>query len=71
MSTSNRDDSNLTTVGWVSYILHLVVAVGAVLPGAQASILLLLLSPSSWTWSSAATPWAPGTKAISAGASIR
>ncbi|MFT4190737.1 MAG: hypothetical protein QM617_04325, partial [Comamonas sp.] len=30
--------------GWVSYILHLIVAVAAVLPGAQASILLLLLA---------------------------
>jgi uncharacterized membrane protein len=39
----NTDDS-LKTWGWVSYILHLVVAVGAVLPGAQASIGLLLIA---------------------------
>ncbi len=37
-------DSSLKTWGWASYILHLVVAVGAVLPGAQASIALLLIA---------------------------
>ena len=37
-------DESLKTWGWVSYILHLVVAVGAVLPGAQASIVLLLIA---------------------------
>ena len=37
-------DDSLKTWGWVSYILHLVVAVGAVLPGAQASIALLLIA---------------------------
>lgn len=37
-------DPNLRTWGWVSYILHLVVAVGAVLPGAQASVVLLLIA---------------------------
>lgn len=35
---------SLKTVGWVSYILHLVVAVGAVLPGAQASPVLLIIA---------------------------
>lgn len=30
--------------GWVSYFLHLVVAVAAVLPGAQASVALLLIA---------------------------
>ncbi|MCW5655017.1 hypothetical protein [Hydrogenophaga sp.] len=34
----------LKTVGWVSYILHLIVAVGAVLPGAQASTALLIVA---------------------------
>ena len=34
----------LKTVGWVSYLLHLVVAVGAVVPGAQAGALLLLVA---------------------------
>jgi phosphoribosyl-ATP pyrophosphohydrolase len=37
-------DDSLKTWGWVSYILHLIVAIGAVLPGAQASVLLLLLA---------------------------
>ncbi len=37
-------DDSLKTWGWVSYILHFVVAVGAVLPGAQASIGLLLIA---------------------------
>ena len=33
---------SLKTWGWVSYLLHLVVAVGAVVPGAQPSVMLLL-----------------------------
>jgi uncharacterized membrane protein len=37
-------DDSLKTWGWVSYFLHLVVAIGAVLPGAQASIGLLLIA---------------------------
>src|ERR1700757_2430112 len=41
--TVDPDDS-LKTWGWVSYILHLLVAIGAVLPGAQASIGLLLIA---------------------------
>ena len=35
---------SLKTISWISYVMHLVVAVGAVLPGAQASVLLLLLA---------------------------
>jgi len=35
---------SLKTVGWISYFLHLIVAVGAVLPGAQASLALLLIA---------------------------
>ena len=34
----------LRTWGWVSYLLHLVVAVAAVLPGAQVSIALLAVA---------------------------
>lgn len=34
----------LRTWGWVSYILHLIVAVAAVIPGAQISIGLLLIA---------------------------
>jgi uncharacterized membrane protein len=35
-------DASLRTVGHISYALHAIVAVGAVLPGAQASVVLLL-----------------------------
>ena len=38
---SQRDDA-LKTIGHISYALHAIVAVGAVLPGVQASVLLLL-----------------------------
>ena len=38
---SERDDS-LRTIGHISYALHAVVAIGAVLPGVQASVVLLL-----------------------------
>ena len=38
-----RADS-LKTWGWVSYLLHLIVAVGAVVPGAQVSIALLIIA---------------------------
>ena len=37
-------DEGLKTWGWVSYLLHLVVAVAAVLPGAQVSIALLVVA---------------------------
>ncbi len=33
---------SLNTVGTISYVLHLIVAVGAVIPGAQASAVLLI-----------------------------
>lgn len=39
-----RPDSSLATFGWISYILHLIVAVAAVIPSAQASIALLLIA---------------------------
>lgn len=35
---------SLKTVGWVSYFLHLIVAVAAVLPGAQASPVVLIIA---------------------------
>ncbi len=35
---------SLRTWGWISYFLHLVVAVAAVLPGAQVSIAILLVA---------------------------
>ncbi len=37
-------DRSLKTIGHVSYLLHTIVAVSAVLPGAQASVLLLLVA---------------------------
>lgn len=37
-------NNSLKTWGWISYLLHLVVAVAAVLPGAQVSIILLLVA---------------------------
>jgi uncharacterized membrane protein len=37
-------DRSLKTVGHISYLLHLVVAIGAVLPGVQASIVLLIVA---------------------------
>ena len=40
---SERERS-LKTVGHISYLLHTIVAVGAVLPGVQASVLLLLIA---------------------------
>ena len=40
---SQRDDS-LRTVGHISYALHAIVAIGAVLPAFQASIALLLVA---------------------------
>lgn len=40
----NGRDASLKTLGHVSYLLHTIVAVSAVLPGAQASVLLLLIA---------------------------
>ncbi|QNP49728.1 DUF4870 family protein [Diaphorobacter aerolatus] len=36
--------NSLKAIGWVSYILHLIVAVAAVIPSAQASVALLLIA---------------------------
>lgn len=35
---------SLMNLGWLSYLLHLIVAIGAVLPGTQASVALLLIA---------------------------
>lgn len=40
---SSREDS-LRTIGHISYALHAVVAVGAVIPGAQPGVLLLVIA---------------------------
>jgi uncharacterized membrane protein len=37
-------EASMRTVGHISYALHAIVAVGAVLPGAQGSVLLLLVA---------------------------
>jgi uncharacterized membrane protein len=39
---SSEREASLRTVGHISYLLHTIVAVSAVIPGAQASIALLL-----------------------------
>ena len=39
---NDERDSSLRTIGHVSYALHAIVAVSAVIPGVQASVLLLL-----------------------------
>ncbi len=43
MDDSLNKDSN-RTISWVSYILHLIVAVSAVIPGAQVSPVLLVVA---------------------------
>lgn len=40
----NEQQTSLKNVGHVSYLLHLIVAVGAVMPGAQASVALLIVA---------------------------
>ena len=42
--TLDDKDRGLKTIGHISYALHAIVAVGAVLPGAQGSVLLLLIA---------------------------
>jgi len=43
-TTDNKKAQSLKSVGWLSYILHLIVAVGAVLPSAQPGIALLIVA---------------------------
>jgi len=42
VTVQDKNEESLRTVGWVSYLLHLAVAIGAVVPGAQVSVLILL-----------------------------
>ncbi len=44
MSTDDLQTDSDLTISWVSYILHLVVAVSAVIPGAQIGPLLLVVA---------------------------
>ena len=39
-----KPDESLKTVGHVSYLLHTIVAVGAVIPGAQVGVFLLVVA---------------------------
>jgi len=41
---SGEAEASLRQIGHISYALHAIVAVGAVLPGAQGSVLLLLVA---------------------------
>ena len=43
-SSSSPEIQGLKAWGWVSYLLHLIVAVAAVLPGAQVSVFLLIIA---------------------------
>ncbi|MBK5257603.1 MAG: hypothetical protein JJE39_16385 [Vicinamibacteria bacterium] len=45
MQTSVTSPSDkVNAIGWVSYILHLIVAIAAVVPGIQASVILLIVA---------------------------
>ena len=43
-AVDNDKAQKLKTVGWFSYVLHLVVAIGAIIPGAQAGAALLIVA---------------------------
>ena len=43
-SSSSAEIEGLKAWGWVSYLLHLIVAVAAVVPGAQVSVFLLIVA---------------------------
>jgi len=42
--TPDERAESLKTFGWISYLLHLIVAIAAVLPGAQPSAALLIVA---------------------------
>ncbi len=44
ITVDSEKAQDLKTVGWVSYVLHLVVALGALIPGAQAGLVLLIIA---------------------------
>ena len=43
-TTDSEKAQSLKSVGWLSYILHLIVAVGAVLPATQPGVALLIVA---------------------------
>ena len=44
IEVESERERSLRTIGHLSYLLHAIVAVGAVLPGVQGSVLLLLIA---------------------------
>ena len=44
MSTDDLQQDSDLTISWISYVLHLIVAVSAVVPGAQVGPLLLVVA---------------------------
>lgn len=42
VQTNDQKAEDLKAIGWVSYVLHLIVALGAVIPGAQPGAALLI-----------------------------
>ncbi|MEO6291612.1 MAG: hypothetical protein ABIO88_03225 [Burkholderiaceae bacterium] len=44
LGIDNEKAEQLKTIGWVSYVLHLIVAVAAVVPGANVGIALLIVA---------------------------
>lgn len=63
---NDEQAESLKTIGWVSYLLHLIVAVAAVVPGAQVGIGMLLValvidlvkkSDAAGTWQASHFDW--------------
>ena len=44
VQTNDQKAEGLKAIGWVSYVLHLIVALGAVIPGAQPGAALLIVA---------------------------
>ncbi|MDD2179516.1 hypothetical protein OIN59_18930 [Acidovorax sp. D2M1] len=44
VQTNDQKAEDLKAIGWVSYALHLIVALGAVIPGAQPGAALLIVA---------------------------
>lgn len=68
VQTNDQKAEDLKAVGWVSYVLHLIVALGAVIPGAQPGAALLIVALVI-DLVKKAMPKAPGRPTISHGAS--
>ncbi|MBP3981638.1 MAG: hypothetical protein KKG12_12580 [Gammaproteobacteria bacterium] len=66
VQTNDEKAEGLKAWGWVSYVLHLIVAVGAVIPGAQPGAALLIIAliidlvkqgDSAGTWQASHFAW--------------